>query len=441
MRWQVPLDRFFVELRVPKLQHIPILICEDGSYPLDANTYVVERCCGEWGPGQGDDPVVPTLRSRQAIASRLCAFLRFCQQDDLRDWRRMTYVEHLLGEYQPGLLKGTCSASREPLSPSTVNMYVDEAVSFLTWAAERGYRPPFKVPRRRVRVKGGGGAHSHSHRGRVVLKRHGTIQVASDPLPMLPTTPEVTRWLRSIQLKAPIKALAFELILRTGLRLSEANQLRTSCFPDKQHGGSESWPPRWLRQGWVPLKLRYGVKGGKVEPASTLSTRSRSVEVPVDLADRIWHYKKLIRPTLLLRFRRSGRSKDLSDGRLWLGEVKKQPVTNSMLYKTWTTSPHCPEGWNPHDGRHFFAVEKICEYTRLLLIQHGRDDPGSISVGWLHGLIAGQVRLILSPVMGHVDETTTMRYLVCAHQRLIEAFGHPALDWNQLIDADLQVDQ
>jgi integrase len=192
-----------------------------------------------------------------------------------------------------------------------------------------------------------------------------------------------------------------------------------------------------MNQGWVPVKLRYGVKGGKVEPSSSLSLRSRTVEVPIDLAERIWNYKNIVRPTLLRRLVREGASKDTSENRLWIGEKKKQPVSNQMLYKAWTQSLKCPKGWNPHDGRHFFAVKKICDHTRLMIVHHGNDDPRAINVGWLHGLMAGYVRLILSPLLGHVREDTTMRYLKCALQRLVEAFGHPALDWNDHLDSEL----
>jgi len=433
----MPVESFFVRIRVPKLQHVPILICDDGSYPLEPNTYVVERSCGEWGPDEVGDPTVPTLKSRRGIASRLCAFFRFCQLEPTLDWRRMNYHEHLLGKYQPGLLNGTRSATRRPLSAATVNAYLDEAVLFLTWAAERGHRPAFKVSLRSVRARGSSGAHSHSHNQKVLSQRHGKIQVISDPLPTLPSVRDVARWLNSLRLLAPVKALQFELMIRTGTRISEANQLRTTCFPDKAYEGDERWHPGWVSARYVPVKLTYGVKGGKVEPAAALSTRSRIIEVPLDLADRIWHYKRVIRPTLILRFKRDGRSRDASDRRLWLGESKGQPVSNAMLYKAWTTAPHCPEGWNPHDGRHFFAVEKICEHTRLMLLHHGRDAQ-NVSVGWLHGLMAGQVRLILSPLMGHVDERTTMRYLNCAQRRLVDSIGHPSLDWNQYLDSDLE---
>lgn len=436
MRWLMPTERFFVQRRVPKLQNIPILISDDGNYLLEPNTYLVERCCGEWGPTEVDDPRVLTLKSRQGVASRLCAFLRFCRLAPSRDWRRMTYSEHLLGEYQPGLLAGTCSATLKPLSAASVNAYLDEAVAFLTWAAERGHRQPFKVPRRRRSASFSSGRHSHSNKRRLTSSRHGKLQVARDPLDTLPATSDVWKWLKAIHVRAPVKALIFELIIRTGVRISEANQLRQTCFPDKDHDGSERWPPRWMKQGWVPVTLTYGVKGGKVEPASMRSLQSRTIEVPIDLADRIWRYKQLVRPRLLRRFTRGHATGDRSDDRLWLGEIKGQPVSNTMLYKAWTKLPFCPKGWNPHDGRHYFAVEKVCEHVRLMLRLHGRDSPATTSVGWLHGLAAGHIRLILSPLLGHVSEDTTMRYLRCAHKRMIEVLGHPSLDWNDFLDVD-----
>jgi hypothetical protein len=58
--------------------------------------------------------------------------------------------------------------------------------------------------------------------------------------------------------------------------------------------------------------------------------------------------------------------------------------------------------------------------------------------GWLHGLIAGQIKLILSPLLGHVDERTSELYLRMAIARLQGEFGHPMIRWNQIIDADLE---
>lgn len=442
MRQLLPPSGFFAA--APKLQFVPIIVSSDGSYPIEANRYLDERCNGEWSPPhygeEHGDPPILTLKSRQNLAARVCAFLHWCDQALGRNWRSMGYQEDILGQYQSGLLKGTASKSKRRLAAGTVNLYVDEACLFLSWAADRGYRGPFKVPRRRTRLSASRGAHSHSYRAMAGSQRLGTLQTGPASLEALPLASEVARWLSAVRVRHPIKSLAFELICRTGIRISEANQLRLACFPKKAYGQhANEWHPGWVALGWVPLTLRYGVKGGKVEPSSVLSTRSREVQVPIDLADRIWDYIQFIRPTLLSRYHRGPLSKVARTDRLWLGESKCQPVSNQMLYEAWVQSPHCPSDWHPHSARHFFAVEQVMEATRQLLRFHEIADPRGVSIGWLHGLMAGQVRLLLSPLLGHADERTSMRYLRCAMQRMARTFGHPILRWNELIDADLEV--
>lgn len=431
----LPPDGYFVRCNVPKLQFVPILIGDDGGYPVEANRYLVERACGEWAPGADPDidPTIPTLRSRGNIASRLCAFFFWCNLDPRRDWREMEYGNDLLGGYQIELLSGKASASSRSLKPSTVNLYLDEACAFLTWAAERGYRGPFKVPRRRINTASNYGNHSFSHLGIQKSQRHGKLQTLDQDLDSLPTSEEVSRWMQAVHVRHPVKALVFELIIRTGARISEANQLRITCFPRKTE-----WKPSWIDRGKIPVTLRYGIKGGKVQPGSQLGTRTREIYVPIDLADRIEHYIVFVRPTLLNRFHRRTKANAARTDRLWLGEHKGQPVSNQMLYKAWTGAAYCPDDWHPHAGRHFFAVEELCNATRELLRFHEIENPKGVSLGWLHGLMAGQVKLLLSPLLGHVREQTTMRYLRCAHQRMIREFGHPALDWNALIDSDLE---
>jgi len=62
MRWLMPTAQYFMDREAPKLQFIPILIAGDGSYPIEPNTYLVERSCGEWGDRRGQRSDRPDLK-------------------------------------------------------------------------------------------------------------------------------------------------------------------------------------------------------------------------------------------------------------------------------------------------------------------------------------------------------------------------------------------
>lgn len=429
----------------PKLQHVPILIGDDGSYPIEANRYLDERSNGEWqlprdrSKAKAESELfygpIPTLRSRRKMAARLSIFLEWCI-DQATDWREISYNENILHQYQPALLSGDGSPSGRQLDPATVNLYVNEACLFLTWASERGYRLPMQIPVRKVAYTYISPTSSQSGTLRSKTVRIGSLTAPEAPI-ILPPDREVEMWLKSISVRAPVKILIFELIIRSGLRISEANQLRVTCFPAKRTSERTNWQPDWILAGEVPLVLKYGTKGGKVSPGSDLGTRWRTVFVPLDLAERIWHYISVIRPTQLTRYHIGDRKHTKRTDRLWLGEGVNRPVSNEMLRRIWTSDRHCPKGWHPHTGRHHFAVEKICALTRAQLALAGNSELSGADFGWLHGLMAGQVKMLLSPLMGHVDERTTMQYLRAAVAKIGRDRGHPAIRWNAIIDEAL----
>jgi integrase len=375
----------------------------------------------------GKQPHVLTLRSRKNSAQRMVAFLRWCRNCNL-DWRDLDYIDHIRGGYQLDLLKGTKSAATRALKRGTVNQYVDEACGFLTWAHERGYRVPVRIPVRGQAVLSSNGTHSRGHLPKEVKVRADKLSLPEVSLDYLPSAESVYKWLASVADRHPVKALVFELIITTGCRIDEAHQLRVTCFPRKSE-----WAESVYLEGRLPLQLQYGVKGPKVLPQEKLSVRTRTVFVPIDLAERIERYMMFTRPNLLARFRRTSGYPAETD-RLWLGEKKSLPVSYQMLWKTWTTSSMCPPGWHPHAGRHYFAVEEIVRATVDLMSLHGLRDPAEAPIGWLQGLMQNQVRLILSPLLGHTSEATTMRYLRAAHRRLATVTGHPSLAWNSKID-------
>lgn len=75
MRQRVPPEGVFAgALKHP---YVPILIQDDGSYPVEAHRHLDARCNDEWLlPGSDQtDPVVPALTSRRNSASRWALLL------------------------------------------------------------------------------------------------------------------------------------------------------------------------------------------------------------------------------------------------------------------------------------------------------------------------------------------------------------------------------
>lgn len=433
------------ELGYPRLSYCPFVIGPDGSYPKEVNQYLRERSLAEWLPRLGQTgtakmkATVLTVESRRTIARRLIEFLRMCDRKK-KDWRTIDYNDDLLANWQPGLLTGIASTSGKKLKNSTVNVMVDEAIMFLTWAAERKYRPPFSLILNKVRVNKSKGNHTYSHLKSEVETRLGALPEIPVFL-TLPSNEQVNKWLHEVHyLKGPVKRLTCESICRTGLRITECSEMLVSDFPVKPANG---WPKKWLDEDAVPVWVHRGNKGPKVRVGSKEVVKPRWVYFPVDLADRITHYITEGRTTLILRginsikekSERSRRMKAPRTDRLWIGERYGVPISSAMIYRVWTEVPSCPERWHPHIGREFFSVETIVNHMQnLLKTRDIMNVAGVNQLGWLDGLMVNQIRIVLSPLLGHVSEETTQMYLKAAKSRLVEVFGHPALLWADICD-------
>lgn len=425
-----------------KLAYVPFLISSDGSYPVEANRYLRERANLEWRPKvSGSDSRLrfntrPTIKSLDAMARRIMEFLLWCQSfSPALDWRKVNYMDDLLGVWQESLLLGKGSRSGRKLSHATINARLSEACLFLGWAAERGYRDKFDVQLKAIKVDYSTGSGSKSHKRFQGVARVGGL--AERPARIeLPSDSELLVWMRDLRIRhGQVMGLIAESIMRTGMRISEANQLQDSDFPEKKSGprGNE-WPEEWLLAGEVPVTIKMGIKGPKISAGSMESIRPRQIYFPIDLADRIDHYRREGRTTLISRWvlsakdknERARRVKLASSKRMWLGK-RGLPVSNSWIGQVWSSVSSCPSNWSPHRARSYFAVVTIVNYMRDVIEQHKLSSLPQ--VGWLHGLMAGQIKIILSPLLGHVDEQTSLVYLATARRRLVREFGHPALNW------------
>ncbi len=451
MKVLFPNPKRMAELRYPKLAYCPFLIGEDGSYPKEANQYLRERSLGEWIPRLGQSApsnigkaIVQTAKSREAMARRLTEFLRWCKRSG-KNWSEVNYEDDLLDTWQTGLLNGTLSTSGRQLKNGTVNVLVSEASYFLTWAADRKYREPFNMRVNTARVSRSSGNHTYSGKAVAVATRMGTLTPMPD-FTMLPTDAEIARWLHEVHcLRGPVKRLACETICRTGIRIQECSQILASDIPEKING---QWPrDRVLSEG-LRVRIHVGIKGTKVSTGSLESVKPRDIYIPLDLAERIYQYLNGLRSTLILRGidriedkkERQRRRHAPKPARLWVGEKYGLPFSSNMLYKSWTGVPSCPAGWHPHVGREFFAIETIVKYAKDLIEARGVFQVTGVNqLGWLDSLLSNQIKVILSPLMGHVSEETTQLYLRKMKHRLIEIMGHPAIAWAQICtDEDIE---
>ncbi len=432
----------------PKLAYCPFLINDDGAYPREANQYLRERSLAEWRPRLGQASwanegrgVIQTRASREAMARRLVEFLRWCARSG-KDWRSVNYMDDLLTNWQTGLLVGTAGTAGKPLSNGTVNVYVSEAVYFLTWAAIRKYREPFAVDLNEAKVRKSSGNHAYSGDAVATQTRLGALVVTPD-FAMLPTNEEIAKWLHEVHcLRGPVKRLACETIVRTGLRITECTELQLTDIPTKING---SWPRTKVSSEGLAVTVHLGNKGAKVHPGSLESVRPRTVYLPLDLAERIDHYINEVRATLILRgidrekdkAVRQRLMKSPKPTHLWVGERYGLPFSSGMLRKAWTGVPSCPSGWHPHVGREFFAVETMVRYAKDLCESRSVFQVSGVNqLGWLDSLLSQQIKVILSPIMGHMSEDTTNLYLRKLKHRLVEIMGHPAIMWANICSDD-----
>jgi integrase len=429
-----PDRRDLIRAGYAQVAHVPFLLRDDGTYPFLANRYLRARALCEWQPRTGTDGVPAKLRrefltakSCGDLVSRLKAFLTWCDREEHRP-ESLRYQDLLT--WRGDLLDGD-RKHQLPVQPATARLYVAEATFYLSWLSlvprdsdGAPCRDHFEVP--------GESIHPTLRRvERNAPKKNPPTGKRRQRRTQLPSQIEVNRWLQSLRIRAPVKALIAEVMIDSGMRISEANQLRTVDFPEPSE-----WRPV---EGRVFFTVTRGSKGRKRTPTS-MESRPRDVSISVALALRVHAYKSSARETQVRRWIRAAsskpeqlrRSRDRPD-RLWLSEHSNLPFDNRQMFHAWTAVAHCPAGWHPHAGRHWFAVEQLVEYGRraLAAAQSPVHNPS-----WLDGVLRNQVDLLLRPSMGHISASTTEEYLVAAKARLGEGTTAPSIRWNDLLDDD-----
>lgn len=428
------------DLGYAKLGYVPFLIGADGDYPVEANRYIRERACLEWRPsipekqGSYRFSTRQTIESLDAMARRLMEFLLWCENSTPKiSWKDVSYLDDLIDKWQAGMLSGSASRSRKKLAIETINSRVSEACYFLTWAAERGFRDAFSVMTNKV-TSCAAPRGSQKNRNKKDF-RIGELTSRRRSL-SLPSDVVLAQWHSKLKTRhGEVIALFAECLMRTGMRISEGTKFRTQDLPEKKYGpGGHDWREDWLLSGKVPCTICMGVKGPKIARGSEESSKPREIYIPIELADRMDYYRREGRATLIARWVSAGNTRSERDKRqkstktdiFWLGK-RGLPLSNSWVRQSWCSGETTPWKWCPHMARHLFAVNTLVTYMRDLIAQFRLSTIPS--VGWLHGLMAGQISIILTPLMGHMSEETTLLYLTGARERLMQEFQHPTLRW------------
>lgn len=369
----------------------------------------------DWAPGGrtgfGQKRLLTEI-SLRGIGESLCNFLEWVACRDL-DWRHLQYQDHILDGYQAEMLRGTWSLRGTKLAEATVNLRVQEACNFLTWAFERGYRADqFKVVFNLRKIKANTAFNSHGHRDISIESRVGKVRLPPKKL-RLPTDSEIARWLSCVRNEhGQTKALMCELILTTGVRRAEAAAWRVETLPQNR----EYWN---VVGNNVVVSLKFGAKGpaygknhgDKVGP-------EREIAVPLIFANQLAKYLEFSRPKSRVKWVNSAPTTEEKRSRiskstphLFLSEYDGKRITDKTLYDAWTRVSWLPfDGWSPHAGRHYWACKTLLDLAKRRA-EVLKEKTGPMPVDWAMGNASFDVKLIIQPQLGHVDSKTSYSYL------------------------------
>ncbi len=383
----------------------PFLLSADLEY-LDApNRYLRERTQSKWRPTGRPGSAFAGMKSLSE--NTLLAYCRDIENfSTYLEGQGLTLAnfEYLdVVAYRDAMQSGSWSEDARCLSQETVKRRIDVVVDLLTWAADRGLRSALHSDQDKLAGssplrRGMAG----SELSQVFRRNSNGGPRRPDPKRLrLPTTTEVSLWLSALNSSGgPVKALAAETIIKTGMRLEEVTLLRTSQLPE----------PDLVDGVEARMEICYGTKGERRVGDPDKKGKPRAIRVDPEFLYRLIIYRDTVRPLALKQFRQ-GNPRAALPLQLFLSESTGKPISSASLYKAWHTSPNLPfPGWSPHLGRHTYACFKL---LRLLvdefnLISNAMSAlPRSTVLNHAGNLIDVYIR----PAMGHLDRSTTERYL------------------------------
>ncbi|MGQ7939615.1 site-specific integrase [Paraburkholderia sp. D1E] len=328
------------------------------------------------------------------------------------------YAAHVQQRYQKEMLSGIWSRDGVGLSPTTVNLRVQQACDFLTWMADKGLRKPFDIATETIFVKSRRATSSVGHEGTAKEVRQGKVRQNKRRLRM-PSDEQLWAWLNRVYERFGLaKGLMCEAVLLTAMRREEIACWRVDTLPEDKKDWHVNNPEAPKSEQRVLLTIRFGTKGSdygtdhgdKIGP-------ERSLWVPFAFAERLDDYrkKKNGRNAALKRLVKGASTLAEQHRRiagavhLFLDEATGERISSKQLYHAWTGVELPYKGWSPHLGRDWWACstlwKEVQEREKLRPLKDGRLEP------YLESAAQTVIRFIIRPQLGHTSDDTTMIYL------------------------------
>ncbi|WP_223194137.1 hypothetical protein [Pseudomonas sp. PSB11] len=341
----------------------------------------------------------------------------------------LEYSQDLIGRYQAEMLKGSWSRDNRPLTERTINVRVEVAMEFLTWAADKGMRVPLSVPKVTRTYLPSNPLNSIEHEPKSVKARQGKLRECKRRLGF-PSDEEIAAWHERLlmrEFRGLTEALIAELILETAIRREEAACWRVDTLPKEPSLWRIINPQAAHEHQVVLIEVKFGTKGreygrdhgDKIGPAGI-------IRVPLPLAQKLHQYREFERPKALSVSVRQGRTvaeqRRIRDEtvQLFLNPLTGKRYTGDNIYEFWRSVLH-PKGWSPHMARHYWACTLLwrrMEGLRELMEAALKTKVDTVVLQSLQSNVLSIIELEIQPQLRHISRETTTIYLQWVSDRL-----------------------
>ncbi|MBB2778404.1 UNVERIFIED_ORG: integrase [Comamonas terrigena] len=401
------------------------------GYHRIANQFLIDIGLGMWSLStrgvEQASAMLLTASTMHNYAHWLANYLEYCHVRG-KDPLHAEYKVDLIQAYQGEMNIGSWSRDNTGLSAKTINLRVDIVCMFLLWAADKGLRKKFHIPKIRRTIPAESPHSSGARTSKTIEVRRGKIREGKRRLGF-PDAIKIGAWLSHLRNKCPVEGLIAELILETALRRAEAAAWRVDTLPIDPADWQIVNPENPVEHQAICVLLRHSTKGhsyGK-DHGDKLGPEG-NILLPMPIALKLHHYREKVRPkalTIALRKAKSVREANFlreHTVHLFLNPNTGERYSGQQIYDFWThKSTQCPRGWSPHLARDFWACSvlwKHLEAQKELVDKITKNEASPSSLKILALDIQGFIQLTIQPQLRHSSLETCMIYLQWVSDRL-----------------------